>query len=178
MGLKRYIFKSGLDIIAPYKCGTRWLEKLDVGERISTFSFDITDLQKNIHSGTTFIWRPVREHFISAIKTESASDPFRSISNIITEIKSGICAHWYPHLYSELYPIWEKTGFRFHNLRALSELTPTARELEWTSNMYSFSLPNKWDSVESALSLLSTKDTIELERLISEEEEWLKSMIS
>jgi hypothetical protein len=27
--LKRYVFKSGLDIIAPRKCGTRWLESLD-----------------------------------------------------------------------------------------------------------------------------------------------------
>jgi len=177
MGLNRYIFKSGLDIIAPYKCGTRWLEGLDVENRISTFSIDITDLQKNVHSGTTFIWRPVREHFISAIKTEAAADPYRDILNIITEIELGICAHWYPHLYRELYGIWEKTRFRFHKLRALSELTPSARELEWTSNMYSFSLPPKWDSVESALSLLPPKDIIQLERLISDEEKWLKSMI-
>jgi hypothetical protein len=178
MGFKRYIFKSGLDIIAPYKCGTRWLEKLDVGERTSTFSFDIDDLEKNIHSGTTFIWRPVREHFHSAIKTEWALDHYRDILSIITDMKSGICTHWWPHLYGELYPMWKKYDFRFHNLRALSELTPTARELQWTSDMYSFSLPIKWDSIESALSLLSTKDTIELERLITEEEKWLESMIS
>jgi hypothetical protein len=177
MGLKRYIFKSGLDIIAPYKCGTRWLDGLDGENRITTFSIDITDLQKNVHSGTTFIWRPVREHFISAIKTESAADPYRDILNIITEIELGICAHWYPHLYRELYPIWERTRFRFHKLRALSELTPSARELKWTSNMYNLSLPPKWDSIESALSLLSSKDTIRLENLISEEEKWLKSMI-
>jgi hypothetical protein len=177
MGFKRYIFKSGLDIIAPYKCGTRWLEKLDVEKRVSTFSFDTNDLQKNIHSGTTFIWRPVREHFHSAIKTEWALDHFTDILSIITEMKSGICTHWYPYLYKELYDIWEKTRFRFHKLRALSELTPSAGELEWTSNMYNFSLPARWDSVESALSLLSPEHTIRLESLISEEEKWLKSMI-
>ena len=92
-------------------------------------------------------------------------------------MEHGTCDHWYPYLYKELYSIWEKTGFQFYKLRALSELTPHAAELEWTSNMYNFSLPSKWDSVESVLSLLSSKDTIQLERLISEEETWLKSMI-
>jgi 16S rRNA C967 or C1407 C5-methylase (RsmB/RsmF family) len=43
--------------------------------------------------------------------------------------------------------------------------------------MYNFSLPARWDSVESALSLLSPEHTIRLESLISEEEKWLKSMI-
>ena len=151
MGLKRYIFNSGLDIIAPLKCGTRWLEGFDVDNRIRTFGLHPTDLSEHIHSGTTFIWRPVREHFLSAIRTELVAFKKKDISGVISEIQSGESEHWHPHLYKELYTIWSQTPFRFHKLRALSELTPSAWELKWTSNMYKFDLPTEWDSVEAAL---------------------------
>ena len=177
MGLKRYIFESGLDIIAPMKCGTRWLEGFDVENRIRTFGLHPTDLKEHIHSGTTFIWRPVREHFISAVRTDWALAPDRGIWDIVTKIEEGNSSHWHPHLYRELYPLWEKTGFRFYKLRALSEITPSAGELKWTSNIYKFALPTEWDSVEAALGSLSPKHTKRLEKLISEEEKWLKMMI-
>jgi hypothetical protein len=177
MGLKRYIYKSGLDIIAPLKCGTRWLEGFDVENRIRTFGLHPTDLPNHIHSGTTFIWRPVREHFISAIRTELVAFKKKDILGVISEIQSGECGHWYPHLYRDLYPLWEKTGFRFHKLRALSELTPSAGELKWTSNMYKFDLPTEWDSVEAALSSIPSKHLNRLNKLIGEEEKWLKSML-
>lgn len=177
MGLKRYIFNSGLDIIAPLKCGTRWLEGFDVENRIRTFGLHPTDLPQHIHSGTTFIWRGVREHFLSAIRTELVAFKKKNIYDVVIEIQSGECGHWHPHLYRELYPLWEKTGFQFHKLRALSELTPSAGELKWTSNMYKFDLPTEWDSVEAALGSLSPKHTKRLEKLISEEEKWLKSML-
>jgi hypothetical protein len=177
MGLKRYIFKSGLDIIAPLKCGTRWLEGLDVDNRIRTFGLHPTDLSEHIHSGTIFIWRPVREHFISAIRTELVAFKKKDISGVISEIQYGTCEHWYPHLYRDLYPLWEKTGFRFHKLRALSELTPSAGELRWNSTMYEFALPTEWDSVEAALGSIPSEHLIELEESIGEEERWLKSML-
>lgn len=177
MGLKRYIFKSGLDIIAPAKCGTRWLEYLDVENRIQKFGLHPTDLPQHIHSGTTFIWRPVREHFLSAVRTEISTAPNKTILDVVTNIEEGLCHHWYSYLYKELYPLWEKTGFRFHKLRALSELTPSAGELKWNSTMYAFPLPTEWESVEEALNSLSPKHTIRLERLISDEDKWLKSML-
>lgn len=175
--IKRYIYKSGLDIVAPLKCGTRWLEGLDVENRISTFSFTIADLQKHIHSGTTFIWRPVKEHMVSALKTELVTCPEKTPFDVITEMESGICDHWYPYLYKELYTIWSQNPFRFHKLRALSSLTPNAKELEYSTTMYKFALPTEWDNVEDALNTLSPKHIIRLERLISEEEKWLKSML-
>ena len=191
--LKRYIWESGLDIIAPLKCGTRWLEEFDIDTRISRFDiyidFDYPSpaadgvhplhLKENIHSGTTFIWRPVREHFLSAIKSELHLYPEKSILDIVMEIQSGTCDHWYPHLYKKLYPIWSSTPFRFHKLRALSLLNTSPEKSKWNSTMYDNHLLTKtnWDSVESALSSLSPKHTKRLERLIDEEEKWLKLMI-
>ena len=175
--LKRYIFESGLDVIAPLKCGTRWLEGLDVENHTHCYSFDVIELSSHIHSGTTFIWRGVREHFLSAIKTELAIYPEKTPLDIATEMESGICDHWYPYLYKELYTLWSKTPFQFYKLRALSLLTPSASEMEYISTLYHFSLPTQWKSVEEVLSSLSPKHIIRLEKLISEEEKWLKLMI-
>lgn len=175
--IKRYIYKSGLDIVAPLKCGTRWLEGLDVENRISTFSFTITDLQKHIHSGTTFIWRPVKEHMVSALKTELVTCPEKTLFDVVTEMEYETCDHWHPHLYRELYGIWSKTPFQLYKLRTLSELNLSAKELKWNSTSYHFKLSTEWDSVESILNSLSPKHKIRLERLIGEEEKWLKLMI-
>ena len=43
--------------------------------------------------------------------------------------------------------------------------------------MYKFALPTEWDNVEDALNTLSPKHIIRLEKLISEEEKWLKKML-
>jgi hypothetical protein len=175
--IKRYIYKSGLDIVAPLKCGTRWLEGLDVENRISTFSFPIADLQKHIHGGTTFIWRPVKEHMVSALKTELVTCPEKTPFDVITEMEYETCDHWHPHLYRELYGIWSQTPFKFHKLRALSELNPSASTLEYISTTYEFLLLSEWHGIESVLNTLSPKHTIRLNKLIDEEEKWLKSML-
>ena len=177
MGLKRFIYQSGLDVVAPLKCGTRWLEQLDVDNRIHHSDFMLNTLSENIHSDTTFIWRGVREHFYSAINTEWTIAPDKDVRDIIISLYKGECGHWYPHLYKELYPIWKKTGFQFHKLRALSLLTPSARELTWTSNLYKFHLPTGLDSIDEALSSLSSEHLTQLEICIGEEEKWLESMI-
>jgi len=174
---KRYIFETGLDIIAPLKCGTRWLEGLDVNKRTHLFDFRIEELKKNIHSGTTFIWRPVREHFVSAMITELATRPEKTPSDIITLMESGICGHWYPYLYKELYDIWSQTPFRFYKLRALSELNQSTIELEYNSTSYDFRLPTEWDSIESVLNTVSPKHIILLNKLIDDENNCLTSIL-
>jgi hypothetical protein len=173
--IKRYFFKSGLDIIAPRKCGTRWLESLclDIENHINTDEIH-KNLDKHIHSGTIFIWRPVREHMLSALKTELSLHSEKTPFDVVTEMESGVCDHWYPYLYKELYPIWANTPFRFHKLQALSELTSSHSPLTIT---YKFDLPDRWDSIESILSSLSPEHVVRLERLINEEERWLKLMV-
>jgi hypothetical protein len=174
--LKRYVFKSGLDIIAPRKCGTRWLESLDWELDNNKNTIEVyKNLSKHIHNGTIFIWRPVREHMLSALKTElSFYHTEKSPFDIVTEMEAGICDHWYPYLYKELYPIWSNTPFRFLKLRALSELNSSQPP---STTTYEFNVPEKWDSIEAALNTLSPKHLIRLNKLISDEEKWLKLMI-
>lgn len=175
--LRRCIYKNGLDIIAPLKCGTRWLEGLDVENRIDTFGIDITDLEKHIHSGTTFIWRPVREHFLSGTQTELSFKPQLNIIDIVTNMIEGGSVHWYPYLYKKLYPLHKNLGFRFYKLQDLSELTLTDSKLHWSPDQYKFKLPTKYSSIETELSNLPYEHSIQLEKLISEEEKWIKLMV-
>jgi hypothetical protein len=177
--LKRYIFKSGLDIVAPLKCGTRWLDEFNIEERIDMFELTShnNELEEHIHSGTTFIWRPVREHFISAIQTEWKLIPNKDIWDIITEMEIGYTGHWESNLYKKLYPLWLKFDFKFYKLRALSQLTPTTSKSKWNSSLYSFPLPIGHDTVEEALKSLPPKQYIKIQKWINEEENWLKLMI-
>jgi hypothetical protein len=175
--MKRYIYKSGLDIIAPLKCGTRWLDGFDVENRIDTYSIGIEDLKENIHSGTTFIWRGVREHFLSAIETDYYVEPDRTDiwESILHYQKYG--GHWYPYLYKKLYHIWKKTHFRFWKLRGLSELNDIASIMPYNFKQYHFIVPEGYSSAEQSINSLSFKHLNRLEKLISEEEKWLKLMV-
>jgi hypothetical protein len=176
MSFKRYIFKSGLDIIAPLKCGTRWLNEFNIEERTDMLQFSLynEELAQNIHSGILFIYRPVREHFISAIQTEWNMSPNKDISDIIKEMELGTCLHWYPHMYKKLYPLYLKFGFKFYNLRALSQLTLSASRHKWNSSLYEIKFPIGHVTVEKALKSLSPEQSIKIEKLISEEENWFK----
>ena len=176
MALNRYIYKSNLDIIAPFKCGTRWLNEF-INECIYSTGLSTEELSFHIHSNSTFIWRPVREHFLSALQTDWALSPNKHIWDIITEMKSGHSGHWHPHLYKKLYPLWLKTSFKFYKLQALSELIPSTSKYKWTSNSYDFKLPIGHITVEEALKSLSPKQSIKIEKLISEEDGWLKLML-
>jgi len=177
MTIKRYIFNSGLDIIAPPKCGTRWLECFDVEERISRTCFHISEISKNINSNTTFIWRPVREHFLSALQTDlNMNEDFEPI-DIINQMEAGEGMHWNPTLYKEVYHIWKETGFTFYKLRALSKITPTAYKHRYISKEHIFELPNKWNSISEVLDSLSYEDNVRVEKMITDEEGWLEKMI-
>jgi hypothetical protein len=177
MSFKRYVFKSGLDIIAPLKCGTRWLDGLDVENRIDASTFNIIQMEENVHSGTTFIWRPVREHFISAIKTEFYLSHDIQIEDILTKMEFFSAGHWTIELYKKLYPLWLKYEFKFHKLRALSELASSASKHKWTSSLFDFNLPIEHITIEEALKSLSPEHLIKIEKWIDEEEKWLKLMI-
>ena len=176
MILKRYVYSSGLDIVAPLKCGTRWLEGFDTENRIDTFTFAVSELGNNVHSGTTFIWRPISDHVKSAIITELTLEP--SLRKIIWNLESGECDHWYPHLYRELYPIWNRSGFRFWKLRNLSNLNPVANEMDFDSDSYLFKLPKEYANDTDVLNGISPKHTIRLNTMIVDEEKWLKPMIA
>lgn len=176
--LKRYIYRNGLDIIAPLKCGTRWLESLDTDNRLNLIGgngFHMDDMEGKIHSETIWIWRPVREHIKSAIQTELSMR--KSLIEVITEIEDGDCDHYSSNLYQTIYPIWEKFRFRFWKLRNISELSKESKLLDYNSNRYKFKLPNSYSDVDTAINSLSPKHKIRLERIIVEEEKYLKLMI-
>ena len=68
MVIKRFTYENGLDIIAPLKCGTRWLEEKTNPIKIEELStlYKIEDITKN----TYWIYRVGREHLVTALRTE------------------------------------------------------------------------------------------------------------
>lgn len=170
MTLKRYIFNNGLDIVAPPKCGTRWLEGLDVNNRISRTHFHISELGNNIHSNTTFIWRPVREHFISALETDMKT--IGDIRKVELYYESLISEHWYPYLYKELYSFWQTYGFKFRKLRSISTLNSEAQNTEYGIDRY------KFDTDKNCVDIMSIDVLDRINILIDSETKYLDTMIS
>ena len=176
MLLKRYRYKNGLDIIAPLKCGTRWLEGLNPSGKIYQTDFRISDLSKNVHSGTTFIYRPIWEHLKSAIETELSLG--LDVKSLITHLKSESLDHWNPNLYKELYPLWKEYGFRFYKLKDLSNISiSSGTSGPYEHSMYKFKLPPQWKSVDSVLEEFPYNDIVKLKRAVMNEEMWLKMMV-
>ncbi len=68
MVLKRFSYKNGLDIIAPCKCGTRWLERKT--NPINIIGYLHTDFIQNINAQTYWVYRNGNEHLLSALKNE------------------------------------------------------------------------------------------------------------
>ena len=173
--LKRYKYKGGLDIIAPLKCGTRWLEGLDNGSIVHKADFGLRELSDNVHSGTTFIYRPVVEHLKSALTTELCMG--MDIKSIINGIKFERLNHWSPSMYKNLYPLWEIHRFKFCSLKELSNITNTSHTLEYTSSNYTFELPTQWDSIDAVFESFPHNDIEKLKRAVMNEEMWLSMMV-
>lgn len=165
-----------MDIVAPLKCGTRWIEGLNPSERLHQWDFGVSSLSVNIHSGTTFIYRPIWEHLKSAISTELNLG--MDVRTIIHYIKTEKLNHWCPTLYKQLYPFWEFHSFKFHKLIELSAITPASviRE-EYQYDKYEFKLPPQYESVDAILNKLDYNDITMIKQLVSSEEEWLSMMV-
>ena len=174
--LKRYIYKTGLDIIAPLKCGTRWLEGLDIENRVHTSDFKLSKLSENVHSGTTFVYRPVFEHMKSAILTELNMG--LDLKGILIQLKSNTLNHWNVNLYSRLYLLWEVHKFKFCNLKDLSHLieSPTLMET-YEYGRYVFNLPQQWKSINEVFRSFPHNDMMRLKRAVMNEEMWLELMV-
>jgi hypothetical protein len=162
--IKRYIFKNGLDLIAPGKCGTRWLSSIDDTHLIETIHLNVYELKDNVHSDTIFVWRPIEEHILSAINTDMGCTP-KSISEILYDLENEKSRHWYPFLYKQVYDSWCIHKFRFVKLRQLSELFPIDMVPTYSYNKYEFI---KVDCVLSnKLNRLAEMDSKYLETMIS-----------
>jgi hypothetical protein len=126
MVLKRFTYESGLDIIAPLKCGTRWLQEKTNPIKMEEFNtINLISKLVGVTNKTYWIYRNNREHLVSALSTEirvSIEFNVGNIDSIIDGFINGIGTHWSPELYKYMYSYWNLTEFNLMHLNDLSDL--------------------------------------------------------
>ena len=123
MVLKRFTYENGLDIIAPLKCGTRWLENetnpIKIEELSTTYKIE------NITKNTYWVYRVGREHLVSALRTEIRTAlEFQedNTDSIVDGFIKGMGTHWSPILFRYMYSYWNRIEFNVIELNHLSNL--------------------------------------------------------
>lgn len=173
----------GGKIIAPCKCGTRYLDKI-WDEYENTSEMYIFELPKWKGFNGYWIHRPPMEHLISALHTEIID---RRDDESIDDIIDGFLSkkgttHWSDGLYKGL---WE---FISYNRKVkpipLSQLTKLVRSLgieppHYDSKEYEFNHIDRWVSKETVIKDIQRDYEVEWEWLTSciEEEEKYYEMI-
>lgn len=177
MNLKRFRYENGLDIIAPLKHGTRWLE-----EKTNPISiveiYSINNIQA-ITKETYWVYREPKEHMVSALRTEIRTGiEFDGDSKdiIIDKFKTDMGLHWSPTLYKSLYPYWNKIGFDLIHLKDLSNLFT---DVEYSSNGYDMSnfIKSK-HTTKDIIDLVGFTDIDDLYKLCDKDELWLTKILN
>lgn len=177
MVLKRFQYENGLDIIAPLKCGTRWLEN-------ETNPIKIEELSglhkiKNLTKDTYFLYRDGKEHLLSALKTEiRGAIEFNNgdVNQIISSFLNGTATHWSPIIFEFMYIYWNRIEFKVIELNHLSNLFPG---IPYDSNNYNMNYYHKSnDDISKILEMISKKDLDILYDLIEKYKPYLTKILN
>jgi len=125
MVLKRFTYENGLDIIAPLKCGTRWLEEYTNPIKLEELS--TTQKIQNLTKETYWVYRDSKKHLESALKTEirvAIEFGNSDIDTIVNSFLNGTGTHWSPILFEYMYNHWNRVEFKLIDLNDLSNLFP------------------------------------------------------
>ena len=177
MNLKRFRYKTGLDIIVPLKHGTRWLE-----EKTNPISIEEIYSMKGIQGitkETYWVYREPREHMVSALRTEiRIGIEFDEDSKdvIIDKFKTDMGLHWSPTLYESLYQYWNEIGF---NLIPLKDLSNSFIGIEFASKNYNMgNFVKAKHTTEDIIELIGSIELNELYKMCDKDELWLKRILN
>ena len=177
MNLKRFRYESGLDIIAPLKHGTRWLEEktnpISIEEIFSTINIE------GITKETYWVYREPKEHVVSALRTEIRSSiewGGDSKDVIIDKFKTNNGLHWSPTLYEYVYSLWNKIGFNLIHLKDLSNLFPGIKYDSKNYIMNNFKKAKH--TTEDIIELVGSIELNTLYMMCDKDELWLKRILN
>jgi hypothetical protein len=163
MILKRFKYENGLDIIAPLKNGTRWLEEYTNPIKLEELS-TIYKI-KNITKDTYWVYRDGKKHLESALRTEiMGSIEFNNgdVNQIISSFLNGTGTHWSPIIFNYMYNHWNRIEFKVIELNDLSNLFTG---IPYDPSEYNF---NNYDKISNDMpNILKIVDTDSLNELYS-----------
>lgn len=188
MVLKRYWYNDGISVLAPLKCGSRWLN--DYTKPLAFSKYDSHKNLRNYYSGEEkinyFVYRKPEEHFITALHTEVLTYGRERLLDeldllpTVKLFKSNKAEHWSTDLWETLYKkiIDEKVNFKFVELNDLSSLF----EDKYPHNKrdYGFEKNKLFITKNELLSLLKQRhpnDWIFFNQTIKIETEWMKKTL-
>lgn len=177
MVLKRFTYENGLDIIAPLKCGTRWLEEKTNPIKIEELS--TTYKIQNITKNTYWVYRVGREHLVTALRTEIRNDMefFEDNTDLIVDgFIKGIGTHWSPTLFKYMYSYWNRIEFNVVELKHLSNLFVG---VEYDSKNYDMNYYLKTKHTkEDIIELVGSTKMNELYELSDRDYKWLTKILN
>jgi len=189
MVLKRFTYENGLDIIAPLKCGTRWLENETNPIKIEEFWYfeDYAKFDKmiNITKDTYWVYREGREHLVSALRTEirnALEFGVDDVDSIISSFLNGNAVHWSPILFTYMYSYWNRITFNVIELNDLSNLFVGVKynSKNYDMSEYIKTKHTKEDIIElvgstkmNELYELSDIDSVWLTKILNKKHNWI-----
>jgi hypothetical protein len=184
MVLKRYWYKDGVSVLAPLKCGSRWLN--DYTKPLAFSKYDSHKDLREYYSGSEninhFVYREPEKHFITAFHTEVLTyarerrlDELELLPTI-NLFKENRAEHWSTDLWRTLCNsiIDKDVNFKFVNLNNLSSLFED--KYVHNKNEYGFEKNKLFVTKEELLSLLKSKHPKEwmfFNEVIKIEEFWM-----
>ena len=178
MVLKRFRYENGLDIIAPLKCGTRWLEEKTNPIKIEELWLP-TDKIQNITKDTYWVYRQGREHLVSALRTEirnALEFGVGDVDLIMSSFLNGTATHWSPIIFEFMYSYWNRIEFNVVELNHLSNLFV---EVEYDSNNYDMNYYLKTKHTkEDIIELVGSTKMNELYELSDRDYKWLTKILN
>lgn len=180
MSYNRYQYKNGLDIIAPLKHGTRWLE-----EETSPISVVSGALAPNkleecpITENTYWVYRNSKDYLISALKTEiRTAIEFKEdrTEEIVDNFISGTGTHWKPDAYFVMYNFWKEYNIKPIHLNDLSSLFENVVFIKRNYEMVSYK-KTKYDNDEFYISKIGVRKMRILNKLSQEDAVWLQKIL-
>lgn len=184
MVLKRYWYKNGVSVLAPLKCGSRWLN--DYTKPLAFSKYDCHKDLRKYYSGEEkinyFVYREPEKHFITALHTEVltyARERRLDELELLPTVKlfmENKAEHWSTDLWRTLYNsiVDKNVNFKFVNLNNLSSLFED--KYPHNKNEYGFEKNRLFVSKEELLSLLKKRHPNEwmfFNETIKIEEYWM-----
>jgi hypothetical protein len=180
-----YKYESGMEIIAPMKHGTRWLEEKTNPASITQYPpYNFTsNFEYVFNENTYWIYRNPTDYLMSALKTEirtSLEYDGDQTDHIVESFISGYGHHWNSNLYLIMYYYWKNNNIKPIHLSNISNLFSPATEFiksEYEMNQYEKTkyqddlfITNKVGKIRMKLLYEKmNKDSIWLDRILNQD---------
>jgi hypothetical protein len=199
MIVKKFSYTDKFNVIAPLKCGTRWLEKNTNPNHIEEIKYDELFIKnKTIKEKTFFIYRDILQHFKSGLYTEYLwfnhtaiantdvsnlklkkstidFDKYKNINELFKKL-TIYGGHFIPNLWEKMYN--NKQNFTFIKLDNLKNIFDD-ENISYDSTNFDFSKEyNNVPSKDEVFNMLSKDDLDRLNKIIEKETKYLNETLS